>query len=330
MKLDTNFISQFKKNLPATDEKFRGKAYVFLVCLGISIFIWFLIALSQESVTTLDYPVVFNNLPDDMTLVNRPDSVLSFRISSGGFELITLKYLTRKHPINIDLSGIELKKSGKQITGSFSTADISARFFKEHDFAEGVVSYSPQFITFIFEELKWKKVHVHFNGQLSFSPQYRLASAVRIEPDSVKITGQQQVLDKIKEIETTEPILNDIKGSTDFFVDLVGPGPEIHLTNSRVHVFLNVERFTESTIEIPVMVKQHDIDVKMFPSKVKITFLVSLDNFNRVNPNGFRAIIDLDEDKNQPMARVHIIKKPDFIDLTRIEPESLEYLIIRK
>ena len=330
MKLDTNFISQFKKKIPARDEKFRSKAYVFLACLAISIFVWFLIALSQESVTTLDYPVVFKNIPDNMALINRPDSVLSFRISSGGFELITLKYLTRKHPISVDLSGITLKKSGKQFTGTFSTADISARFFKEHDFAEGVVSYSPQFITFIFEEMQWIKVPVHFNGQLSFSPQYRIASPLRIEPDSIKITGPQKVLKKIKKIETRDYTRTDINGTSDFMIDLVHPGDEVHMASSRVHVYLNVERFTESNLEIPVVIKQQGLDVKIFPSKVKVTFLVSLDNFNKVNPNGFRAMIDLDEDKNQPRSRVQLIKMTEFIEFTRIAPKKLAYLINRK
>lgn len=332
MKLDTNFISRIKKDLSAQDENLRSKVYVFLICLAISVIIWFLITLSKESVSNLDYPVVFTNLPEDMTLVNKPDSILSFRISSGGFDLITLKYLTRKQPIVIDISNIKLKKDGDYFTGTYSTADISASFFKEHNFAEGVVSYSPQFIQFNFEPLLWKKVPVVLGSQPSFAPQYRIKGTVRLVPDSVKIIGQQDVLNQIEIISTSERNMDNISTLMDYTLDLVNPEPEtkLHISPKQVHAFIDVERFTESSIEVPVQVKQKDIEVKLFPSTVKITFLVGLDDFNRISAESFKAVIDLTQNPAETKVKVYLEQKPEFIDITRIEPEKLEYLIIKK
>jgi hypothetical protein len=155
----------------------RQQLYVFLICLLISIFIWFLIVLSKETYTTIDYPIVFENSPENLVLVNNPDSILSVRFSSGGFELFTLKYLTRKHPIRIDLNKLELAKEGSNFTSIFSTSKISRDIIGKLKISQEYVSISPANIYFRFEALTGKMVKVLPKLKLDFARQYQLSDS---------------------------------------------------------------------------------------------------------------------------------------------------------
>ena len=211
MKLETNFIEQFRGRLKRLDINSRSDAYVFLICLGISVLIWFLIVLSKQSATTLEYEMKFVDIPEDMILVNDPDSVLVFRIESGGFELLTLKYLSRQKPVEVNCRNLSLQKQNGYYSASFSTSQISSNIMKAHNFTEELVSVSPETIEFNFERLEGKMVPVIPDLNLSFEKQYRLKDSLILKPDSVKIIGSANHLQKINQVRTKPYSINDVK-----------------------------------------------------------------------------------------------------------------------
>jgi len=316
-----------------SDVNFRNQVYVFLICLTISVFIWFLIVLSNESYTTVNYPIVYKNAPENMVLVNHPDSVLTFRIASGGFELIILKYLTHRKPIEIDLKRLNLKKEGNYFVSSSPTSQISGDIIHNINLSEELVDISPQIIFFKFEPLTGKKVQVISDLDLQFTKQFKLSDSIVIIPDSVNILGAKNIISEIDNITTKREQVIDLDKDTRIKVRLEPPNGDqsIKLIPDEVEVFIPVEKFTEAAIEIPVTGElSNQMKIKTFPETVKITYTVSLNNYKRVNSDMFHAVVNYNPEMEEKILPVVLARKPSFIEVIKIDPAMVEFLVIKK
>ncbi len=310
----------------------RQQFYVFLVCLLISIFIWFLIVLSKETYTTIEYPIVFENNPENLVLVNNPDSILSFRVSSGGFELLTLKYLTRKRPLLIDMKKLDLVKDGNNYTSVYSTSKISKEIIAKLNISQEYISISPANVYFRFESLYGKKVKVLPKLKIDFARQFQLSDSLSVEPDSVMVIGPEQLLEQINYIETIEQELNQIDKSQTIRAEVRLPEnlQNIKVIPKEVEIGLSVNKYTESTIKIPIVHSIKDYKIKTYPDFVVVTYLVTLENFNRVKESMFTASVNFVENDSTNRIGVKLLHFPSFIKITKIEPEEVEYLLLKK
>lgn len=310
----------------------REQFYIFLVCLFISISIWFLIVLSKETYTTIDYSIVFENNPENLVLVNKPDSVLSFRVASGGFELFTLKYLSRQRPIRIDLNTLELTKEGNIYSSIYSTSKISKDIISKLNISQEYISISPANIYFRFEALYGKMVKVIPKLKLDFAKQYQLSDSLIINPDSVLVVGPEKLLEGINYIETIEQEFNQIDRSQTIQTTLFVPDSMsgIKILPKEVEVSLSVEKYTESTIKIPIVNSVKNYKIKTYPDFVVVTYLVTLENFNRVNKEMFTASVEVIEKDTSNHLKVSILHKPSFVRITKIEPQEVEYLLLKQ
>ncbi len=316
------------------DEKLRNQLYVFLVCLAISIFIWFLIVLSKKNMETIDFPILYGKAPSNLVLTNTPDSLLSFRLSSSGFKLITLEYLTLKRPIQFDLRSLDIHKDGGKYVASIPTSEMAKKLIREHGLAQELVSVSPQNIYFEFSTMTSKKVPVIANVDLSFEKQFQLSDSLVLDPDSVYVIGANDVIDTIGFVKTGLCKLSGINQSKTINVNLINPWKtlDVDLSENKTSLRLNVERFTESTIELPITNGHfEDMQVKTFPEKISVTYLVALKDFKRINSDMFILGYDTAVDLNlASKLRVKIIRQPSFIKITRINPEDVEFLVLKK
>ncbi len=316
------------------DEKLRNQFYVFLVCLAISIFIWFLIVLSKKNMETIDFPILYGKAPSNLVLTNRPDSLLSFRLSSSGFKLITLEYLTFKKPIQFDLKSLKIQKEGEKYVANISTSEMAKAIIREQGIDQELITVSPQNIYFEFSTVTSKKVPVKPNVQLSFEKQFQLSDSLRFDPDSVFVIGVNEVIDTIEFIQTELFRLERINQSKTISVNLINPWKmqDVSLSENETELTLDVEKFTESTLKIPISIGGHDnMEIKTFPEKVDITYLVALKDYKRISEDMFIASYDTSVSlKDIKKLQVKIIQQPSFIKITRIDPPEVEFLVLKK
>jgi len=331
LNLKSRFFEFIRKLRDPKDYSLRNRLYVFLVCLGISVFIWFLIVLSKESYTSIDYPIVYENVPKDLVLLSKTDSILSFRVASGGFELFTFKYLTRKEKITIDLSDLPLSREGNYYMSVFPTRQISNKIVNKMNISEEIVSISPENIYFKFEILSGKKVKIIPDLDVTFAQQYQFSDSVQIIPDRVTINGPKNVIDKIRYIETESINLQNVSESQTVISQLKLPesANNLKLVPTEVEVSFTVDKYTESTIEVPIKYFHENTRIKTYPENVILTYLVSLKNFNRVDIDMFKATVNYSDDINSRKLKVEISHSPPFVKITKIEPEEVEFLIIK-
>ena len=309
----------------------RNRLFVFIVCLFISAFIWFLIVLSKETNTIIEYPVVFENNPRNLVLIDQSDSVLSLNVSSGSVELITLKYLSSRNPVKIDLKDIKLSREDDVITAQISTQDIARKLINRMSVPEDHVTVTPEFIILQFEAITGTKVKVVPNLLLEFEKQYQLSQELQVIPDSVIIVGAGDVIQKMGSIETETKDIKNINQSQTVNVPLILPDKAsgLKVIPETVNVVLTVDKFTESSIEIPVYCVPPDMGIKTFPEVVKITYFVTLENFNRIDKEMFHANVVYQKEQPVEKLKVNLLQYPSFIKIIKIEPEEVEFLVIK-
>jgi len=213
----------------------------------------------------------------------------------------------------------------------FPTRQISNKIVNKMNISEEIVSISPENIYFRFEILSGKKVKVIPDLDLTFAQQYQFSDSVQIIPDSVTINGPKNVINKIRYIETESINLQNVSESQTVISQLKLPesANNLKLVPTEVEVSFTVDKFTESTIEVPIKYFHENTRIKTYPENVILTYLVSLKNFNRVDIDMFKATVNYSDDINSRKLKVEISHSPSFVKITKIEPEEVEFLIIK-
>jgi hypothetical protein len=150
-------------------------------------------------------------------------------------------------------------------------------------------------------------------------------------PDCVTVVGPQEVISKIEFIETTHKEVRNINQSQTVNVQLSLPvnAKDVKCIPETVNVVLTVDKFTESEIEIPIICTDAGAGIKTFPEKVKITYFVTLENYKRIDEKMFIANVIYSKEQPSEKLKVNLLQYPSFIKIIKIEPEEVEYLIIK-
>ncbi len=84
-------------------------------------------------------------------------------------------------------------------------------------------------------------------------------------------------------------------------------------------------------VKIKSGVDSKGMEIRVLPSKVKIYYQVGLSDFQKVSEKMFEAVIELPESGDLPeKLKVNLSEVPDFVEIKRIQPLFVEYLIIKK
>jgi hypothetical protein len=137
---------------------------------------------------------------------------------------------------------------------------------------------------------------------------------------------------QINYIETVEQEVKQIDRSQTIQITLQAPESlnVIKILPKEVEISLSVEKYTESTIKIPIVNTVKKYKIKTYPDFVVVTYLVTLENFNRVDEDMFTASVDFEENKSSNRLKVNLLHQPSFVKITRIEPEEVEYLLLKR
>lgn len=302
---------------------------VFLICLLIATSLWFLNALSKNYVTTVSYPVKFVNPPSRQFVSNKLPTRFELQVEAHGFTLLRHKLSLSFSPIVINLTQITRDLEASSGKYSIRTSDLLNSVSAQVSNEISVSGIRPEYFTLVIDSLKTKSVPVRLKADLNFKPQFNLKSPVSISPETVSITGPAILLDSIYFLETEYKSYERLDTETER--QIVVQHPE-HTTvkPEKVNIKIPVEKFTEKEIKIPVQIKNKpdDVKIKLFPADVTVSVLVGLSEFENITPADFVASIDFNAiQPNTENINVMIENNPSFMEILRISPETVEYLI---
>lgn len=324
-----NKLSEILSSLSLERIKNDRRIVIFALCLFIATALWFLNSLSKDYNTTISYPVKFVNSPQNMFLTSDQPAKFQLKVNAHGFSLLRHKLSLSFSPIVLDLAAIRQEKDGNRNIVTVQTQNLISLISEQVSSEITITDISPQVLTLIFDSLETKTVPVAANIKTNFKPQFYQNDTITATPGSIQISGPASVLDTIQKLETEYIEIKDI--DTDFKKTVRVTHPEnTSISEEKIKIKIPVERFTEKEISLPIQVKNkpEDTNIKLFPSEVKVAFLVGMSEYENITAADFRAFVDYNEaDHDTETLEINIGSKPAFIQMLRISPQAVEFLI---
>lgn len=307
--------------------------YLFFVLLA-SVF-WFFRALNETYKADISYPVRYINFPKDKVVVGRIPERLTLTVEAVGYTILKHRMRPRLR-LNFDLAHLKLNKIGKDssyILTQVAIPELSKSLNNIQDNLK-ILDVKPDTIFFHFTEMISKKVNVvpDIPDRPSLlAKQYMLNGPVMIRPDSITISGPGIILDTISRVLTVNPKISFLTDSFQRKLK-IKKTDQVNYSSNEVELIIPVDKYTESSfsnIPIKVVNMPDTLNIKMFPPSVRVTYLVTLSNFEKVTPGIFKAYVDFNESKagTRSKLKVKLEPLPDYVHSPAAYPSSVEYLI---
>lgn len=303
-------------------EKDRG---ILLICMGISLFFWLLVKLSETYTTEKRLRFSFT-FPDNKTIHPLPPQDLAVEIQGKGWELIfeSLKrggsYLIKydlQNEVYLEVNPTFLRN---QLKNLFSSNTINITGFN-----------SDGFVLFLENKIS-KKLPVKLNDKITFAPEFHLQGYKTLTPDSVLVSGPESKLDELEIIQTDRLLAENLRSSQDFQIEIIIPEPEIIVMPEIISVHIPVEQYTERQFYIPLTVKNPPADsIQIFPGKVLVTCVIGLSKYGDLSENDFKLEVDLKEvalAKGKTTVPIQLTRFPLFARDVNFSPKSAEFFLV--
>lgn len=310
------------------------KLPVFGVFLLIASVFWLLSALGEKYHETVFFSARYINLPDDKMLVNELPEEYAVKISSTGYDILATKLKVMRNPVTISLSDASLVRRFQDSSRYFFFShSLTPRFRESFSNDAVILSVSPDTVHVHYSFLSRKQVPVRIRVAATPKKQYQISGDMRTKPPRIEIAGPQAILDTIGYVKTVFLEFVDLSDSLVQMIPLTNPYENVSFSVDQVELVIPVEQFTESTLSLPVDVRDvpDSISVKLFPSRVQVTFRVGLTAYKLIDPDDFRVIVAYDSliraNELTATVRPELEKYPVFVDQIRVAPEEIEYLL---
>jgi hypothetical protein len=326
-----------EKVFQTNDRDLKSQLYVFLACIGISLFFWLLIKLSKEYSTTIEYPVSFYGFPSDYYLTKAPEPYLSLEVNSTGSDLISLKYFSGKKDIDINLNSASSFIYGKHMIIKVPTANYVKKAALSTAYYDKLNRISPDTLYFHLEKIESKTVPVRANVDIQLEKQYYYYDSIHLIPDSITLSGIGSELDLIDHVNTERFEDEDIDDELNEELELVRNEKcqSIRYSVAEVQLKADVQEFTEDLklLDIDVFGVPEGYEVKLYPERAKLKYMVALKDYKNIDASSFTVAVELDNieaDKEMKKLPLKVVRKPKFVRILHLEPAEVEFILFKK
>ncbi|HEY1039910.1 MAG TPA: hypothetical protein VGF30_10920 [Bacteroidia bacterium] len=307
------------------------KVATFIICLVISSFLWFVNALNRNYTKTIAVPVRYLNLPKNKILSVELPKQIQAEVKTSGTKLMFIEMNLDKTIIEINAANF-LNRNDKR-TVAINTALTVGSFSKVFNTEVELIKVKPDSIYFNFGKSYQKVVPVKPTILINFDPFYNYKNKVKITPSFVTLFGDSALLSSIDSINTDKIVLNDFNNNISQTAKLSIPEEleqRVGVSTDEVLLEINVDKFTEKTIEVPIEAINVPVNLqlKTFPDKVTLKVQVPMSDFEKLDPSYFKVVVDYkDYQVNKNKLNLKEIKAPANIKITKISPDKVEYLL---
>lgn len=317
-------VEQIKEDIAKKD---KSKVLTFLVFLVISAVLWFLIKLTKEYTSQTSFFVTYTEVPVNKWVSTSQQAVKLSFVADG---FITLRHnLVRKQyrTITIPLNEVTYRLEGGN-TYSYSSQYVAERVADWLGVPTGSVTINDDKQFFNMEDLQSKELQVRVPLDVKTQRQYQVYGQPHATPSSITVYGPKNMLDTMTAVYTAT--LHAVNASEDVVqtlaLDLYDGAVRSDVT--AVEVLVDVEQYTEIDIEVPVKATDRR-NLRFFPETVKVKCMVPIKEYASINGALFRVLADTAQlHQLQPLLDVKLVQIPENVQVLRIEPEQVEYLIV--
>jgi len=307
------------------------KLSTYALFLFISLSFWFLSMLSKQHETTLKVPLIYSNFPADKLVSAPVANFVEVRVKAPGFSILFYNLFNfSKLSLDIDKANTKPNKGGSEVFWIMNAKRKAVVEIISNSME--LLDISPERLVIPFSDKAKKKVAIKLNQTISLKPEIWFTNPIILIPDSVLIYGEKQQLDAIDFIDTEELLLTDVSESNNNKVSLSIP-EQIQCKIKNIDVIIEVEPFVEQLIEykVQVMNMKKGYTIKLFPEEVQVTLRAPKDKYSMLQTDFLTLKVDasLISAENSTLD-VDVENLPSFIQLQRVYPSRLEFLLIKE
>ena len=266
---------------------------VFLLALLLAFSIWLIhnLGLKYNDYLTASVKAECNIEGHANISLNSSDVIA--RCRATGYKAIMSDIKARRRPVIVDFNPSVMRhKEGDMFFVLASDLPEYAHLI----YGDGVTLeyFVSDTIFFRFPEVDHKKVPVQAVYSVSYMPQHINEGELQIVPDSVTLYGQTRILDNIDKV-ITEPIKHSSLSADVQGVINLEKIKDVRISTSEVHYLLNVSRFVEVTMTLPVTVENVPADKKLIPFPSKADVVMKLAFPLEIQPEGLELKVDYND-----------------------------------
>ncbi len=300
-----------------------GKTNVFLVFLGLAIMTSFTSKLLTTYEKNIDFSVYASDLPNDKVLTGQSSDKISLKLKGYGFNFA--RYYFKNPEFKFSVNEMKTDKYSFIWTKEKNLFSLE-RFVSPMT----LLNISNDSLVFFYDKFSNKSIPVKVSTEINYAAGYGNFGPLKITPDSVNVIGPNNTIQKINYIETElitiENAKNDLKGKIKLKLDGL---ENTIIENTEVDYFLNIDQYTEETVDVNINVVSNlnELSFNFFPKTVKVKFLVSVENYVKINPIDFKIECYVDNIlKNDYL--LEVVKKPEMIKNVSLSTEKIQLIML--
>jgi hypothetical protein len=306
----------------------RKKILLFSVFLLISASIWLLNALSKNYTSVIEYPLVYQDFPENKVFVGEMPGHLDLQINAHGYALLRYKMFRNPVPISFKVSAFNLSRGQDSSSTYILTRYLKDQISRQMPTELQLLEIKPDTLFFHFANKMTRMVKINPVFDYSIVKQFTIKDGIILTPDSVEVTGPDLILDTLSFVPTERYDLGEL---TRNYTDKIQLHREEDLSYSlsRVNCSIELERITELQVTVPIDVLNlpDSLILQTFPSAVKLNCRVGLSKFERTENYPFRAVVDFEKiDEHDSNLNVTIQNPPSYLLGYEFYPKTVEFL----
>ncbi len=319
----TDELNRIKQKVERTN---KHSAFTFLIFLVISTAAWFLVKLSENYVTQTTFRLQMEEVQADKWISSDEQSV-KMSLNIDGFH--TLRYkMIRDRVVTIPLNEVSYRLENGN-TYSFSSQYVAEKVAEKLNINASDITMNDAKIYFTLDALKSKVVPVVLQSNVTTARQYDIYGIPTLDPSSVTVYGPQEVIDTIKTVRTEPLVMNNVSQNFNVTLPLDLLGGRIHSNVKEVKAEVQVEKFTEMDVEVPIKITD-SLKMRFFPETMTVKCLVAMRDYASITPENFAVAVDKQQLKAmQPLLDVRLASWPPTVQILSTRPDKVEYLIVQ-
>jgi YbbR domain-containing protein len=286
-----------------------------------AILLWVFVSFSDEYTTTITVPIKFSNFKDGYTIQYQSDTEVTLTLKGEGWVLAQIT-MGPKSSFKISTDN----KVGKQVINLNDALSNNPWITSSVQ----VVRIDPAQINYIIERISYKSVPIIPNISIGTKENYGLVSEVKLEPDTVRISGPKSIMKKLNAVITKSIVFEDLDEKVRQKVELE---PINHITyeNNKCVLSFDIQKIVDKSFEdVPVEVKDvpPSRELLLFPSKITVTLRGGIKMLGTLKADAIHAYVKFQNAFRDTLGVIQpTIEIPEYTKISNVEPETLEYII---
>ena len=239
--------------------------------LMLAFIVWLVHNLSLDYSSLVQRSVIVTCEIDGHSNLSAGPSEIAASCQMNGFDLIGVRTSSR-HPSGLKVEREDMHHKDGDLF-YMTSADLTKYFHEIFTDKSRLEYFVSDTVFFVFNSVEYKKVPVQPTSNIDFRPQYMSVGGLKIQPDSVLVYGNKEVIDEVDVVYTELLRLHDLD-SEHYGKLKIKSIPGVRISAKSVDYSIVAVRYVQRETQVPVKVVgvPEGLRVKVLPSNATLRY----------------------------------------------------------